>query len=39
MGLESFFNLYASSEGRIYERTSEGIARQRKKSAIPFGNI
>ena len=39
MGLESFFNLYASSEGRIYERTSAGIARQRKKSAIPFGNI
>ena len=39
MGLESFFNLYATSEGRIYERTSEGIARQRKKSAIPFGNI
>ena len=39
MGLKSFFNLYTSSKGRICERTSEGLARQRKKSAILFGNI
>ena len=30
--------LYTSSEGRMYEHTCEGLARQRKTSAIPFGN-
>ena len=35
--LTSFFiNLYMSSKGRMYERTGEGLAKQRKKSAIPL---
>lgn len=33
-----FINLYTSSKGRIYQRTGEGLARQRKESAITSGN-